>query len=84
LPALSLTTEMVAVEPSRLALTTTPSIGPSAAELTCPVNAIASASASAQKRAEADRDRAGGQGEQKTSRMHERLLDRRTFAFART
>src|SRR6478609_6715243 len=40
LPALSLTTETVAVEPSRLALTTTPSIGPSAAELTCPVNAI--------------------------------------------
>ena len=30
----SLTTETVSVDPSRLALTTTPSMGPSAAELT--------------------------------------------------
>jgi len=33
------TTLMLTVEPSSLALITTPSIGPSSAEVTCPVNA---------------------------------------------
>jgi hypothetical protein len=34
-------TLMLMVEPSFFALTTTPSIGPSSAELTCPLNADA-------------------------------------------
>jgi hypothetical protein len=38
-PRWSLTTVTVTVEPSCLALTSTPSIGPSSIELTCPVSA---------------------------------------------
>ena len=39
MPEASLTTVTVMVEPSRLALTSTPSIGPSASEVTDPVSA---------------------------------------------
>jgi len=45
-PFWSVTTVVVMVEPSFLALTSTPSIGPSSAELTCP-ESVAAACASA-------------------------------------
>ena len=46
-PSLSLTTVMVMVEPAFLALTSTPSIAPSSAELTCPLSATVCAGAAA-------------------------------------